>query len=229
MRGHERPSTRRVLHADSRAGAIAGARHPSSSGSSRRSRIGTDFRSSTVCCRPTGSRCACASSSRFLGIKQPTVSHHLKQLVDAGLLEREKRGTYAYYRLKPGTLERIGGLLAEPAEPAAVGSVTATAPARSGAEALGTFALVLFGCGAIMVDAERRRPGTGWRLARLRARRDGDGVRARTRLRRAHQPGRDRLRSRAGEAVSWARGSRVLGRTGDGSDRGGNRASLVTR
>jgi ArsR family transcriptional regulator, arsenate/arsenite/antimonite-responsive transcriptional repressor len=50
----------------------------------------------------------------LLGIKQPTVSHHLKQLVDAGLLEREKRGTYAYYRLKPGSLDRIGGLLAEP-------------------------------------------------------------------------------------------------------------------
>jgi ArsR family transcriptional regulator len=47
------------------------------------------------------------------GIKQPTVSHHLKQLVDAGLLEREKRGTYAYYRLKPGSLERMGDLLAE--------------------------------------------------------------------------------------------------------------------
>jgi ArsR family transcriptional regulator len=50
----------------------------------------------------------------LLGVKQPTVSHHLKQLVEAGLLEREKRGTYAYYRLKPGTLERIGGLLTEP-------------------------------------------------------------------------------------------------------------------
>jgi ArsR family transcriptional regulator len=49
----------------------------------------------------------------LLGIKQPTVSHHLKQLVDAGLLEREKRGTYAYYRLKPGSLERMGDLLAE--------------------------------------------------------------------------------------------------------------------
>jgi ArsR family transcriptional regulator len=36
--------------------------------------------------------------------------------VDAGLLEREKRGTFAYYRLKPGTLERIGGLLAERTE-----------------------------------------------------------------------------------------------------------------
>ncbi len=50
----------------------------------------------------------------LLGIRQPTVSHHLKQLVDAGLLAREKRGTYAYYRLKPGSLERIGALLTEP-------------------------------------------------------------------------------------------------------------------
>ena len=47
------------------------------------------------------------------------MSHHLKQLVDAGLLEREKRGTYAYYSLKPGSLERIGGLLAVPAQPVA--------------------------------------------------------------------------------------------------------------
>jgi ArsR family transcriptional regulator len=51
----------------------------------------------------------------LLGVKQPTISHHLKQLMDAGLLEREKRGTYAFYRLRPGTLERVGGLLAEPA------------------------------------------------------------------------------------------------------------------
>jgi ArsR family transcriptional regulator len=48
-----------------------------------------------------------------LGISQPTVSHHLKQLVEAGILEREKRGTYAYYRLEPGMLDRIAGLLAE--------------------------------------------------------------------------------------------------------------------
>ena len=46
-----------------------------------------------------------------LGIAQPTVSHHLKQLVRAGLLEREKRGTFAYYRLTPGVLERIGSIL----------------------------------------------------------------------------------------------------------------------
>lgn len=54
-----------------------------------------------------------------LGIAQPTVSHHLKQLVEAGLLEREKRGTFAYYRLEPGALQRIGSLLVEPSRIAA--------------------------------------------------------------------------------------------------------------
>jgi ArsR family transcriptional regulator, arsenate/arsenite/antimonite-responsive transcriptional repressor len=54
-----------------------------------------------------------------LGLAQPTVSHHLKQLTDAGLLEREKRGTFAYYRLVPGALERLGALLAQPRELAA--------------------------------------------------------------------------------------------------------------
>jgi ArsR family transcriptional regulator len=62
--------------------------------------------------------CVCDFEA-ILGVKQPTVSHHLKQLVDAGLLEREKRGTYAYYRLKPGALDRVGGLLAEPVAAAA--------------------------------------------------------------------------------------------------------------
>src|SRR6476660_2302680 len=47
-----------------------------------------------------------------LGLGQPTVSHHLKILVEAGLLHREKRGTWAYYSLVPGALERAAGLLA---------------------------------------------------------------------------------------------------------------------
>jgi ArsR family transcriptional regulator len=50
-----------------------------------------------------------------LGLSQPTVSHHLKRLADAGLVERERRGSYAYYRLAPGALERLGALL--PAAP----------------------------------------------------------------------------------------------------------------
>ena len=37
-----------------------------------------------------------------LGLAQPTVSYHLKLLVDAGLLERERRGRFSYYRLAPG-------------------------------------------------------------------------------------------------------------------------------
>jgi ArsR family transcriptional regulator, arsenate/arsenite/antimonite-responsive transcriptional repressor len=44
-----------------------------------------------------------------LGLSQPTVSHHLKQLVQAGLLEREQRGTWAYYRLRR---DAIGDLAA---------------------------------------------------------------------------------------------------------------------
>ncbi len=49
----------------------------------------------------------------LLGLAQPTVSYHLKQLSDVGLLERERRGTFAYYRLAPGALERVRGLLVE--------------------------------------------------------------------------------------------------------------------
>lgn len=47
-----------------------------------------------------------------LGLSQPTVSHHLKVLVDAGYLEREKRGTWAYYRLTPGALDAVSSLIA---------------------------------------------------------------------------------------------------------------------
>src|ERR671919_2038612 len=46
-----------------------------------------------------------------LGLSQPTVSHHLKKLVQAGLLEREQRGTWAYYSLRPDALERAASVL----------------------------------------------------------------------------------------------------------------------
>lgn len=49
-----------------------------------------------------------------LGLKQPTVSYHLKLLTDAGLLQREKRGSFAYFRLSPGALDRLGDLTAAP-------------------------------------------------------------------------------------------------------------------
>lgn len=46
-----------------------------------------------------------------VGLSQPTVSHHLKVLTTAGFLERSKRGTWAYYKLVPGALDRISQLL----------------------------------------------------------------------------------------------------------------------
>jgi ArsR family transcriptional regulator, arsenate/arsenite/antimonite-responsive transcriptional repressor len=49
-----------------------------------------------------------------LGLTQPTVSHHLKVLTDAGLLEREQRGRWAYYRIVPERLELLRGALVTP-------------------------------------------------------------------------------------------------------------------
>ncbi len=46
-----------------------------------------------------------------LSLSQPTVSHHLKKLVDAGLLEREQRGRWAYHTLNPEAAERLRGLV----------------------------------------------------------------------------------------------------------------------
>ena len=54
--------------------------------------------------------CVCDFEA-LLGLRQPTVSYHLKQLLDAGIVDREKRGSYAYFSLAPGSLERVCGLL----------------------------------------------------------------------------------------------------------------------
>jgi ArsR family transcriptional regulator len=43
----------------------------------------------------------------LLGLSQGTVSHHLKQLVEAGLVRRETRGTYSYFSLVPGALDSV--------------------------------------------------------------------------------------------------------------------------
>jgi ArsR family transcriptional regulator len=50
-----------------------------------------------------------------IGLSQPTVSHHLKILVDAGILSREQRGKWAYYRLVPEALNSLAALIASPA------------------------------------------------------------------------------------------------------------------
>ncbi len=54
--------------------------------------------------------CVC-DFEQMLGLKQSTVSYHLKLLLEAGIVEREKRGAYAYFSLAEGALERVSGLL----------------------------------------------------------------------------------------------------------------------
>jgi ArsR family transcriptional regulator, arsenate/arsenite/antimonite-responsive transcriptional repressor len=54
--------------------------------------------------------CVCDFEA-MLDIKQPAVSYHLKLLLNAGLVEREKRGSYAYFSLADGVLEGIADLL----------------------------------------------------------------------------------------------------------------------
>jgi ArsR family transcriptional regulator len=65
---------------------------------------------SLIAAHPDAEACVC-DLVEPIGLSQPTVSHHLKVLVDAGLLEREQRGKWAYYRLVPGTLDALADLL----------------------------------------------------------------------------------------------------------------------
>jgi ArsR family transcriptional regulator len=51
----------------------------------------------------------------LLGLSQGTVSYHLKQLVEAGLVEREGRGTYSYFSLVPGALDAVRDVFSTPA------------------------------------------------------------------------------------------------------------------
>lgn len=54
--------------------------------------------------------CVC-DFEEMLDLKQSTVSYHLKQLLNAGIIEREKRGSFAYFSIAEGALARVCGLL----------------------------------------------------------------------------------------------------------------------
>jgi len=73
---------------------------------------------SIVASSPTGEACAC-DLAEPLERAQPTVSHHLSQLVNAGILEREQRGKWAWFRLRQGRLDAIRDALADSAAPLA--------------------------------------------------------------------------------------------------------------
>lgn len=58
--------------------------------------------------------CVC-EFEELLGLGQSTVSYHLKQLLDTGIVTREKRGTFGYFSVTPEALEHVRSLLALPA------------------------------------------------------------------------------------------------------------------
>jgi ArsR family transcriptional regulator len=60
--------------------------------------------------QPGREACVCHLTEP-LGLSQPTVSHHLKVLLDAGLVEREQRGSWAYFRVLPGALRDLSEVL----------------------------------------------------------------------------------------------------------------------
>jgi ArsR family transcriptional regulator len=65
---------------------------------------------SMVAAHEGGEACVCDLTDP-LGLTQPTVSHHLKILVDAGIFTRDKRGKWAYYALVPSALDALAAVL----------------------------------------------------------------------------------------------------------------------
>ena len=65
---------------------------------------------SMVAAHEGGEACVCELTEP-LGLTQPTISHHLKILVDAGIFTRDKRGVWAYYALVPDVLGSLSAIL----------------------------------------------------------------------------------------------------------------------
>jgi ArsR family transcriptional regulator, arsenate/arsenite/antimonite-responsive transcriptional repressor len=65
---------------------------------------------SMVAAHDGGEACVCELTEP-LGLTQPTISHHLKILVDAGIFTRDKRGVWAYYALVPSTMDALAAVL----------------------------------------------------------------------------------------------------------------------
>jgi ArsR family transcriptional regulator, arsenate/arsenite/antimonite-responsive transcriptional repressor len=64
-----------------------------------------------VAAHPGGTACIC-DLTEPLGVTQPTVSHHMKLLAEAGLVTREQRGRWAHYTIQPDALAELGELVA---------------------------------------------------------------------------------------------------------------------
>ena len=66
---------------------------------------------SMIASRAGGEICVCDLTPAF-ELSQPTISHHLKLLRQAGLIDSERRGTWVYYRARPGIMRQLASLLA---------------------------------------------------------------------------------------------------------------------
>ena len=64
------------------------------------------------CCSREEGVCGCDLET-FLGLSQPTISHHMKRLVDAGFVSAEKRGRWVYYELEPEGFRALQAALGE--------------------------------------------------------------------------------------------------------------------
>jgi ArsR family transcriptional regulator, arsenate/arsenite/antimonite-responsive transcriptional repressor len=72
---------------------------------------------SLIAAQPSGEACVC-HFMKPLGLSQPTVSHHLRILHEAGLLARERRASWVYYRIVPERMSALRDVLAfAPEEP----------------------------------------------------------------------------------------------------------------
>ena len=73
---------------------------------------------SLVASRQGGEACVCDLNDAF-DLSQPTISHHLKVLHETGLLDREKRGVWVYYRARTEALASLAALIGSPVTGAA--------------------------------------------------------------------------------------------------------------
>jgi ArsR family transcriptional regulator len=68
---------------------------------------------SLVAAHEGGEACICDLNEAF-DLSQPTISHHMKVLHEAGLVDRDKRGVWVYYRVRPQALASLGTLIGSP-------------------------------------------------------------------------------------------------------------------
>ena len=67
---------------------------------------------SLIASHPGGEACVCDLNDAF-DLSQPTISHHLKVLHEAGLLDRDKRGVWVYYRARTEALANLAALIGD--------------------------------------------------------------------------------------------------------------------